>query len=244
MRRISSPWRAPRPRARSSSTRRSSSATSIRSTPISRLKSEAAAGNYPKPPDNFRWRFHGLFYVAPNQNSFMCRLRMPNGILNHWQMAGLALLAETHGGGYAACHDPRQSADPRDSRGDARPRLIEAIQDLGLATRGSGADNIRNVTGTPTAGIDPQELIDTRPYARAWHFHVLNTRTLHGLPRKFNVAFDGGGAIAALEDTNDIGFSAVEVVDGARGGAGHLVPADAGRHHRAQGFRPADRAST
>src|SRR5688572_31584075 len=57
-----------------------------------RLKSEAARGTYPKPPDNFRWRFHGLFYVAPNQNSFMCRLRIPNGILNHWQMAGLALL--------------------------------------------------------------------------------------------------------------------------------------------------------
>jgi ferredoxin-nitrite reductase len=43
---------------------------------------------------------------------------------------------------------------------------------------------------------------------------VLNTRTLFGLPRKFNVAFDGGGQIAALEDTNDIGFSAVEAVEG------------------------------
>jgi ferredoxin-nitrite reductase len=92
--------------------------------------------------------------------------------------------------------------------------LIEAIQDLGLTARGSGADNIRNVTGTPTAGIDPQELLDTRPYARAWHFHILNSRTLYGLPRKFNVAFDGGGAIAALEETNDIGFQAVEVVAG------------------------------
>jgi len=44
--------------------------------------------------------------------------------------------------------------------------MIEAIQDLGLCSRGSGADNIRNVTGSPTAGIDRQELIDTRPYAR------------------------------------------------------------------------------
>ena len=65
--------------------------------------------------------------------------------------------------------------------------------DLGLCSRGSGADNIRNVTGTPTAGIDPQELIDTRPYAREWHFHILNERALYGLPRKFNVAFDGAG---------------------------------------------------
>jgi ferredoxin-nitrite reductase len=181
-----------------------------------RLKSEAATGAYPRPPDNFRWRFHGLFYVAPNQNSFMCRLRIPNGILNHWQMAGLALLAETHGGGYAHV-TTRANLQIREIAAERAPSLLEAIQDLGLTAKGSGADNIRNVTGTPTAGIDPQELIDTRPFARAWHFHVLNARTLHGLPRKFNVAFDGGGAVAALEETNDIGFSAVEVVEG--GGA-------------------------
>ena len=179
-----------------------------------RLKLEASSGTYPKPPDNYRWRWHGLFYVAPNQNSFMCRLRVPNGILNHWQMAGLALLATTHGGGYAHV-TTRANLQIREIPAERAPSLIEAIQDLGLVTRGSGADNIRNVTGTPTAGIDPQELIDTRPYARAWHFHILNTRTLFGLPRKFNVAFDGGGAIAALEETNDIGFSAVEVVDDA-----------------------------
>ena len=92
--------------------------------------------------------------------------------------------------------------------------VVEAIQDLGLCSRGSGADNIRNVTGTPTAGIDPQELLDTRPYAREWHHHILNDRALYGLPRKFNVAFDGAGRIAVLEDTNDIGFQAVEVKDG------------------------------
>ena len=66
----------------------------------------------------------------------------------------------------------------------------------------------------PTAGIDPQELIDTRPFAREWHFHILNERALYGLPRKFNVGFDGAGLIPVLEDTNDIGFQAVEVKDG------------------------------
>jgi len=179
-----------------------------------RMKAQAASGEYPKPQDNFRWRFHGLFYVAPNQNSYMCRLRLPNGILNHWQLAGLAMLASTHGGGYAHI-TTRANFQIREITAEKAVSLIEAIQELGLHTRGSGADNIRNVTGTPTAGIDPQELLDTRPYARDWHFHVLNSRTLQGLPRKFNVAFDGGGKIAALEETNDIGFSAVEIVDGA-----------------------------
>ena len=178
-----------------------------------RMKAQAESGQYPKPQDNFRWRFHGLFYVAPNQNSYMCRLRLPNGILNHWQLAGLALLADSHGGGYSHV-TTRANFQIREIVAEKAVSLIEAIQDLGLHTKGSGADNIRNVTGTPTAGIDPQELLDTRPYAREWHYHVLNNRTLHGLPRKFNVAFDGAGKIAALEETNDIGFQAVEIVEG------------------------------
>jgi ferredoxin-nitrite reductase len=178
-----------------------------------RLKAHSAKGEYPKPPDNFRWRFFGLFYVAPNQNSYMCRLRIPNGIVKAAQFEGLADLAARYGGGYAHV-TTRANLQIREIEAHNAVAMIEAIQDLGLCSRGSGADNIRNVTGTPTAGIDPQELIDTRPYAREWHFHILNDRSLYGLPRKFNVAFDGAGTIAVLEDTNDIGFQAVEVKDG------------------------------
>ena len=178
-----------------------------------RLKAHAAKGEFPKPSDNFRWRYFGLFYVAPNQNAYMCRLRMPNGIVKAGQFAGVADLAERFGGGYAHI-TTRANLQIREIAAGNAVAMIEAIQDLGLCSRGSGADNIRNVTGTPTAGVDPQELIDTRPYAREWHFHILNDRSLYGLPRKFNVAFDGAGVIPVLEDTNDIGFQAVSVKDG------------------------------
>ncbi len=177
----------------------------------SRLKAQAEKNEFPKPADNFRWRYYGLFYVAPAQNSYMCRLRIPNGILKHGQFAGVADLAERYGGGYAHV-TTRANLQVREVEPVNAVAMLEGIQDLGLCSRGSGADNIRNVTGTPTAGIDPRELIDTRPYAREWHFHILNERALYGLPRKFNVAFDGAGTIAVLEDTNDIGFQAVEVM--------------------------------
>ena len=138
---------------------------------------------------------------------------IPNGILRHWQFAGVADLAERYGGPY--CHvTTRANIQIREIPPKNSVAVIEAIQDLGLCSRGAGADNIRNVTGTPTAGVDPQELLDTRPFAREWHFHILNNRALYGLPRKFNVGFDGAGKIAVLEDTNDIGFQAVEVRDG------------------------------
>ena len=126
-----------------------------------RLKEQARNNAPPPPADNFRWRYYGLFYVAPAQDSFMCRLRIPNGILKHWQLAGLADLAERFAGGYSHV-TTRANFQLREIPPKHTVALIEGIQDIGLCSRGSGADNIRNVTGTPTAGIDPQELIDTR----------------------------------------------------------------------------------
>lgn len=178
-----------------------------------RLVKQAELNEAPKPADNFRWRYYGIFYVAPTQSSYMCRLRIPNGILKHWQFAGVADLAENFGGPYAHV-TTRANLQLREIEPKNAINVIEGLQDLGLCSRGSGADNIRNVTGTSTAGIDSQELLDTRPYAKAWHFHILNDRSLYGLPRKFNVAFDGAGRIATLEETNDIAFQAVEVREG------------------------------
>ena len=179
-----------------------------------RLKEQAAKDEFPKPADNFRWRYYGLFYVAPAQDSYMLRMRIHNGVLNHWQFAAMADLASRCAGGYSHV-TTRANLQLREIPARHAIDVIEQVIDLGLCSRGSGSDNIRNVTGDATAGIAPHELIDTRPYAKAWHFHILNNRVMYGLPRKFNVAFDGGGPIPTLEDTNDIGFQAVEVRDGA-----------------------------
>lgn len=184
-----------------------------------RLRAEALSGAKPKPADNFGWRYHGLFYVAPAQESYMCRLRIPNGVVTHWQFAAIADIAERHAGGYADV-TTRANLQLREIAPANAPAVVEDLAQAGICAKGAGADNIRNVTGSATAGIDPNELIDTRPHARAWHHHVLNSRALYGLPRKFNVAFDGGGAVPTLEDTNDIGFQAVEVAEGASVQAG------------------------
>ncbi len=174
----------------------------------------AEAGQFPKGIDVFLTKYQGLFYVAPAQDAFMCRLRVPNGILNAWQMRGLADAADSFGGGYADV-TTRANLQIREIGARHAVDMLLAVQALGLTSRGSGADNIRNITGSPTAGIDPQELIDTRPLCRALHHYILNHREMYGLPRKFNIAFDGGGRVPVLEDTNDIGFAACQVTGGA-----------------------------
>jgi ferredoxin-nitrite reductase len=174
------------------------------------MLASAAAERFPKGLDVFRYKFHGLFYAAPNQNAFMLRLRIPGGILSAYHVRGLCKVAERFGGRYVDI-TTRANLQIREIGAAHAVAALEAIQELGLTSRGAGADNIRNITGSPTAGIDPQELIDTRPLTREIYHYILNHRELYGLPRKFNIAFDGGGRIAMLEDTADIGFAAVRV---------------------------------
>jgi ferredoxin-nitrite reductase len=173
----------------------------------------AKAGQFPKGTDVFLGKFFGMFYVAPAQNAFMCRLRIPNGILTAAQFRGVADIADDLAGGYADI-TTRANLQLREIGAASPPEVLMRLSEIGLTSRGAGADNIRNVTGSPTAGIDRQELIDTRPQARALHHFILHHHELYGLPRKFNIAFDGGGRIAVLEDTNDIAFTAVTIADG------------------------------
>jgi len=172
------------------------------------IEARAAEGKFPRGTDVFMTKYQGLFYVAPAQNSYMCRLRIPGGIVAAHQFRGVADIAEELGGGYADM-TTRANLQIREIGAASAPEIVQRLSEIGLTSRGAGADNVRNVTGSATAGIDAQELIDTRPHSRAMHHFILHRRELYGLPRKFNIAFDGGGRISALAETNDIEFAAV-----------------------------------
>ena len=183
-----------------------------------KLIAHADDNRAPAPDDTFRFKYHGLFYVAPAQDSFMLRLRVPGGIVTAQQMRGLASMAEEWGSGRADI-TTRANLQIREFQPKNIVRVLEKVDALGMTSRGAGADNIRNITASPITGIDPTELCDVAPLAEALHYYILNSRDMYGLPRKFNVAFDNGGAIGVVADTNDIGFIATRV------GEGHDVPA-------------------
>src|SRR5947209_20526854 len=93
------------------------------------------------------------------------------------------------------------------------PELLRRVQSIGLHTRGAGADNIRNLTMNPTAGIDPVELIDVQPFLQELAQTIINDRSFYDLPREFNIAYEGGGFIGAVEHTNDLRSKAVNIDD-------------------------------
>ena len=175
-----------------------------------RLLAHADADTFPDAENTYRFKFHGLFYVAPAQDSFMLRLRVPACEITATQCHGLADLARELGNGFVDL-TTRGNFQLRAFQPRSLVQVLTRIQELGLASRGAGCDNVRNVTASPNSGFDPDELLDVRPFAKGIHHYILNHRDLYGLPRKFNIAFDNGGSISAAADTNDLGFFATRV---------------------------------
>jgi ferredoxin-nitrite reductase len=174
------------------------------------IEARSRAAEFPKGTDVFLQKFHGLFHVAPAQNSYMCRMRIPGGQIRSWQARGLADLADRCAGGYVDV-TTRANLQYREIPAGQASEVLYGLRELEIISLGSGSDNIRNCTASCLSGIDSTELIETLPLAKRMHHYILNHREMYGLPRKFNIAFDGGGKISALDDTNDIGFHAVEI---------------------------------
>ncbi len=160
--------------------------------------------------NNFLFRHHGLFNVMPAQEGYMTRLRIPGCKLRADQLIGLGDIADNIAGGYAHI-TTRGSFQMREIPPNKVLALNAALYDIGLSCKGTGADSARNITATPTAGFDTEELIDLHQYAIELSHRILNTRDLQGIPRKFNFAFDNSGTISVVSDTNDVGYLAVKV---------------------------------
>ena len=175
-----------------------------------KILANAEANKAPERDDMFRFKWNGLFYLTPVEHAYMARLRIPGGQLKSHQLREIAAIAKELTTGYVQITTRAnlqiRLIQPRDT-----PAVLRRIQAIGLHTRGAGADNIRNLTCNPTAGIDPCELIDCTPYVEELAQYILTHREFYDLPRKFNVAFDGGGLIGSVEDTNDIGVKAVSI---------------------------------
>jgi ferredoxin-nitrite reductase len=176
------------------------------------IQARASASEFPQGTDIFLTKFHGMFYVAPAQDSFMCRMRIPGGLLRGWQLRGIAAVANDLAGGYVDV-TTRANLQLREIAASSPTEVLLRLRELDITCQGSGADNIRNCTASPLSGLDPYELIETIPLAKRMHHYILANRDMYGLPRKFNIAFESGGRISSLDDTNDVGFRAVQVTE-------------------------------
>ena len=165
---------------------------------------------------DFGLKWLGFFHRPVTPGKFMMRMRIPNGILTSTQMRVLAEIVQRYcqGAGFQdqgnADITTRQNLQLRGIRIEDIADIINILAQAGLTCVQSGMDNVRNITGSPVAGIDANELIDTRGLCRILQDAITNNGEgnleLSDLPRKFNIAVAGGRDNSVHAEINDLGL--------------------------------------
>jgi ferredoxin-nitrite reductase len=157
-----------------------------------------------------RLKWVGVFFRPVTPGKFMVRMRLANGILTSTQMRVLGEVVQRYGEDGSADITTRQNLQLRGIRLEDIPDIFSRFESVGLTSVQSGMDNVRNITGSPVAGIDAAELIDTRGLVQQVQDMITNNGEgnleFTNLPRKFNIAIAGGRDNSVHAEINDLAF--------------------------------------
>ncbi|KAL2944163.1 Ferredoxin--nitrite reductase chloroplastic, partial [Bienertia sinuspersici] len=126
---------------------------------------------------------------------FMMRLKLPNGVTTSEQTRYLASVIKKYGKDGCADVTTRQNWQIRGVVLPDVPEIIKGLEAVGLTCLQSGMDNVRNPVGNPLAGIDPHEIVDTRPFTnlisqpRKWNPCVIGSHDLYEHPHINDLAY-------------------------------------------------------
>lgn len=90
-------------------------------------------------------------------------VQVPNGELSSEQLRILADCIRPYGEKGCADITTRANIQLRGVTLEDASDIIHKVEDMGLTSFMTGMDNVRNLTGSPIAGIDPHEFMDVRP---------------------------------------------------------------------------------
>ncbi|AIM37328.1 HEPN domain-containing protein [Sphingobacterium sp. SG20118] len=98
---------------------------------------------------------------------------------------------------------------------DRTPELWAKLAEDDITLREACGNTVRNVTASPTAGIDPKEPFDVSPYAQAVFEFCLRNPICAEMGRKFKMSFSSSDDDTAFSYIHDLGFiPKIKVIDG------------------------------
>lgn len=144
----------------------------------------------------------------------MVRIKIPLGRLKARQIEKIADLSDKYSNGNLHL-TTRQDIQLHFISLESTPQLWSELEKDELTLREACGNTVRNVTASPTAGIDPQEPFDVTPYAEALSKYFLRHPVGQDLGRKIKIAFSSSEADTAVSFIHDLGFiPRVEIIEG------------------------------
>jgi sulfite reductase (ferredoxin) len=133
--------------------------------------------------DILRLQWYGLYHDKPKVGNFMMRIKIPNGILTPQKLRTIGRISIEHGENSGEL-TTRQCVQIHWIRMASLPHIFDELAKNGLTTAGGCGDNLRNISGCPVAGIDPEELFDANPTIAEIAAFFYGNREYGNLPRK------------------------------------------------------------
>ena len=163
-----------------------------------------------------RFKFWGVFHQRPGQESyFMMRLANTNGALTAEQLRVIGDVADEYAAGPVSNPEfgdtwidftTRQSIQLHWLKLEDVPAIWERLEAVGLSSRSSGGDTMRNISGCPVAGRDKHEFVDAQPVLDEITTKLRADDDLANMPRKFNISVTGCREGCAQDSINGIGL--------------------------------------
>lgn len=156
--------------------------------------------------DLVRLKWLGIINNNIDPSRFMLRVRVPNGRLKEQQLEVVADIARKFGNGIIDI-TTRQGIQIRGIDFYYITRILEDLEAVGLTTLQTGMDNVRNIVGCPTAGLEQGELIDASYIVQELTSRIVGNKAYINLPRKLNISITGCSADCANSAVNDIALT-------------------------------------
>jgi ferredoxin-nitrite reductase len=153
----------------------------------------------------------GLFEPASSGDGFLVRIRTPGGLVNYPQAEAIADLTGAGDSNLLVTNRGNLQISAAQAPSAA---LLQQLQTLGLAAKLPQLDRFRNIMASPTAGIDPSAVMDTRDLVRSIDRYISSQPHLAQLSAKFSIGIDGGEKVSIRQRPNDLCL--VATVEGLR----------------------------
>ncbi|PWK78888.1 sulfite reductase (ferredoxin) [Mucilaginibacter oryzae] len=134
----------------------------------------------------------------------MVRIKLPFGKVSFKQLLKIAEISDEFGSSNLHL-TTRQDIQIHYVSLDRTPQLWAKLEQDDITLREACGNTVRNVTASPTAGIDPKEPFDVSPYAYATFDYFLRNPICQEMGRKFKIAFSSSDEDTAFSYIHDIG---------------------------------------
>ena len=148
----------------------------------------------------------GILHAVPAKDGLLVRIRTPGGLISGVQFKAVARAAERFSD-HTIDITARSNIQLRGIRQENLTSLIETLASENLIPS-TQHDRVRNITTSPLAGLDPEEVFDTRTLVQRLDQALIKDSVLANLPPKFSFHIDGGGHRFDSESA-DIGLRAI-----------------------------------